>query len=174
MITSEQLSRILPLSSKARRGLYLPGIQLAILGCRAGETVNRTAGLIATIDAETGSLKWMEELGDAAYFRAYDGRMGNNQEGDGYRFRGRGFVMLTGRDNYAEASKAIGYDLLKSPAAAASAYKTHIFTWFWNLHNVNALCDRGDWTGVRRAVNGGTNGMDVFLATVHRAIEVLT
>lgn len=172
MIDVNQLARILPLSSAARRNDCIDGIVLTIMQCHAGETINRTAGLLATIDAETGSLKWMTEIGDAKYFARYDGRMGNGP-GDGYRYRGRGFIMLTGRANYEAAGKAMRDDLLAHPGLAAAQYRAPIMAWFWNAHNINASCDRGDWASVRKAVNGGTNGMETFLATVKRAQAVL-
>jgi len=94
--------------------------------------------------------------------RAYGGRMGNGDEasGDGYRFRGRGIIQLTGRDNYARAGAAIGLDfvaqpeLLEKPDWAASSAG-----WFWATNGCNALADAGDYEAITRRINGGLNGL---------------
>ena len=94
--------------------------------------------------------------------RAYGGRMGNGPEGsgDGYRYRGRGIIQLTGRDNYARAGAAIGLDFVAEPEmleqpdwAAATA------GWFWATNGCNALADTGDFEGITKRINGGLNGL---------------
>lgn len=95
--------------------------------------------------------------------RAYGGRMGNAAEGggDGWRFRGRGIIQLTGRENYRLAGQALGIDatgdpdLLADPATAAQAAG-----WFWRTNGCNALADAGDYEGVTRRINGGLNGWE--------------
>lgn len=94
--------------------------------------------------------------------RAYASRMGNGPEasGDGYRYRGRGIIQLTGRDNYARAGAAIGLDfvaqpeLLETPDWAASSAG-----WFWATNGCNALADAGDYLAITKRINGGTNGL---------------
>jgi putative chitinase len=107
--------------------------------------------------------------------RAYGGRMGNGPEGggDGYRYRGRGIIQLTGRDNYDRCSKAFRVDFIAEPDllerpewAALSA------GWFWATRGCNALADAGDFTAITQRINGGQNGAEDrehWLATV-RAI----
>lgn len=93
--------------------------------------------------------------------RAYGGRMGNGAEGsgDGYRYRGRGIIQLTGRDNYQRAGDAIGLDfvaqpeLLEQPDWAASSAG-----WFWATNGCSALADAGDFLAITKRINGGTNG----------------
>lgn len=97
--------------------------------------------------------------------RVYANRLGNGDEasGDGWKFRGRGFLQTTGRDNYRAASMAICGDerLLELPelleqrdfAALASAY-------FWNAHRLGVHAVRDDLEAVRRGVNGGLIGID--------------
>lgn len=93
--------------------------------------------------------------------RVYGGRMGNGDEasGDGYRYRGRGLIQLTGRDNYRLAGSALHLPLLDQPdqltrpdVAVRSA------AWFWFSHGCNQLADAGDFLGVTKRINGGTNG----------------
>lgn len=93
--------------------------------------------------------------------KVYGGRMGNTDAGDGYKFRGRGFVQLTGKDNYAAASKALGIELVGHPELAADpAVAAQVATWYWQ--SKAGLVDaarRGDVVGARRAINGGLNGL---------------
>lgn len=93
--------------------------------------------------------------------RVYGGRMGNGDEasGDGYRYRGRGLIQLTGRDNYRLAGSALHLPLLDRPelleqpeAACRSA------AWFWFSNGCNALADKGDFLATTRRINGGSNG----------------
>lgn len=94
--------------------------------------------------------------------RVYGGRMGNGPEasGDGYRYRGRGLIQLTGKDNYNSCGAALGKDLHKDPGyletpegAARSA------GWFWNKNGLNRLADTGDIVTNTKRINGGTNGL---------------
>ena len=97
--------------------------------------------------------------------RVYANRMGNGNEasGDGWRFRGRGLIQLTGRANY-QAYQDSGFcrgsiimhpELLeKYPGALKSAM------WYWLSHGLNAIADRGDITAMTRAINGGLNGLE--------------
>lgn len=107
----------------------------------------------------------------------YSNRMGNGDEasGDGWRYRGRGCIQLTGKDNYAMLSKALNYDFVSHPDdlidpswAALSA------AWFWNTHGCNALADKQDYTNITKAINGGTNGLDTRIAYTEQSIHALT
>lgn len=95
--------------------------------------------------------------------RAYGGRMGNGAEGsgDGYRFRGRGIIQLTGRDNYYRCGAALGIDLTADPDLLATPpLAAQSAGWFWEQHGCNQLADAGDYAGVTRRINGGMNGWD--------------
>lgn len=90
----------------------------------------------------------------------YGGRMGNNAPGDAYKYRGRGFTQLTGKDQYAEASKALGMDLVNNPDLAADPeVAAKVSTWYWKKSGAGAKARAGDLSGSRKAVNGGLNGM---------------
>lgn len=94
--------------------------------------------------------------------RVYASRMRNGDEksGDGWRFRGRGLIQLTGRDNYTRLAKALDMTIdevvayLETPAGATSSAG-----WFWDTNKLNAFCDRDDFIGLTRRINGGTNGL---------------
>tara|TARA_R110000868_G_scaffold368731_2_gene631846 strand:+ start:572 stop:1177 length:606 start_codon:yes stop_codon:yes gene_type:complete len=96
----------------------------------------------------------------------YANRMGNGDKasGDGYKFRGRGFIQLTGHDNYAAFGKAIGEDILANPDLVATKYALASAAWFWNKNKINAIADGGATSEVvakvTRKVNGGVIGLD--------------
>ncbi|TDR79985.1 glycoside hydrolase family 19 protein [Paludibacterium purpuratum] len=108
--------------------------------------------------------------------RVYAGRMGNGDEasGDGWVYRGRGLLQITGCAGYAACGKALGLDLLAHPEwlelpanAALSA------AWYFAGHGCLALADAGDLRGVTRAINGGLNGYAERLALFGAAERVL-
>lgn len=89
----------------------------------------------------------------------YGHRMGNNQPGDGYRYRGRGFIQLTGKENYARYGQLLGIDLLNNPDLASDpAIAAKIAMSYWRTR-VGAAGATGDVNTVTRRINGGTNGL---------------
>lgn len=93
--------------------------------------------------------------------RAYGGRMGNGPEGsgDGYRYRGRGIIQLTGRDNYRRCGQALGTDFETMPEAVQrEKWAAQSAGWFWATNGCNALADAGDYEAITRRINGGLNG----------------
>lgn len=103
--------------------------------------------------------------------RVYANRMGNADEssGDGWRYRGRGLIQLTGYNNYLRCGAGIGVDLIESPDllteiphAASSA------AWFWFDAGCNRYADAGDFEGLTRRINGGTNGLADRLAWLQK------
>ncbi len=88
----------------------------------------------------------------------YGGRMGNDDAGDGYLYRGRGYTQLTGQDNYKAAGNALDLDLLGNPDLAVDRENAgRIALWFWQ--NEVPRADRDDVTGATLAINNGTNGL---------------
>ena len=97
----------------------------------------------------------------------YEGMNGNNQKGDGWKFRGRGAIQLTGRSIYQEYAKyANRPDIMKNPDLIATDQKlaADSAAWYWSKHNKTAAqkARNGDFTGARVSVNGGTIGMDDY------------
>lgn len=91
--------------------------------------------------------------------KVYGGRMGNTQSGDGFRFRGRGYVQLTGRENYAAAGTALGIDLVSNPDLAADpSVAAKIATWYWKTR-VSGVGKDGSIEDATKAINGGLNGL---------------
>jgi putative chitinase len=106
----------------------------------------------------------------------YSSRMGNRDEasGDGYRFRGRGCIQLTGHANYFHAGQALGVDLVMDPDSVATPkFAALTAGWFWSTHNLNAPADALDYTKVTKIINGGTIGLDDRIKHVQMALAVL-
>ena len=97
--------------------------------------------------------------------KVYANRMANGSEasGDGYKFRGRGYIQLTGRDNYTQFGKAIGVDIVSNPDSVSSTYALASAAWFWSKNGLNKLADGGASdavvTSITKRVNGGTIGL---------------
>lgn len=92
--------------------------------------------------------------------RVYGGRMGNKDPGDGFKFRGRGDIQLTGRDQYERMGKKLGIDLVNNPELASDPkYSAQIAVQHWKDSGANALAEKGDIRGARVRTNGGTNGL---------------
>ena len=108
--------------------------------------------------------------------KVYADRMGNGNEasGEGWRYHGRGLIQLTGKANYQAAGTALGVDLVSSPdQVAAPEYAALTAGWFWDSHKLNALADKQDNTGITKAINGGTLGLDDRVARTNKALAVL-
>lgn len=106
----------------------------------------------------------------------YANRMGNGAaaSGDGWRFRGRGLIQVTGRDNYRRCGDALGIDLLAAPEALESPlYAALSAGWYWDLHQLNALADVRSTEAITRRINGGLNGLADRLALRDRAWRAL-
>jgi putative chitinase len=95
----------------------------------------------------------------------YESRMGNGNRnsGDGWRFRGRGYIMITGKTNYKAFGDFIGVDLVKDPDLIATKYPLTSAAWFFQKRKLWDICDRGvDVATIKRIsvlINGGVNGM---------------
>jgi putative chitinase len=115
---------------------------------------------------------------EACANRVYANQNGNGPEssGDGWNFRGRGLIQITGRANYASVGRALGLDLEKHPELLAQPVNaTMSAAWFWNAHGCNALADQGDFKAITKTINGGFNGLPERLAlwrTSKQALDV--
>lgn len=108
--------------------------------------------------------------------KVYSSRMGNRDEasGDGYRFRGRGCIQLTGHANYFHAGQACGEDFVMNPDLVATPkYAAMTAGWFWNTHKINQFADRQDFTLMTKKINGGTIGLDDRIKHINHALDIL-
>jgi len=98
--------------------------------------------------------------------RVYANRMGNGDEAskEGFKFRGRGYIQLTGKDNYKQFSDFIGEDCVANPDLVATKYPLTSAAFFFNKNGIWSLCDKGssknEVLAVTKRINGGTNGLD--------------
>jgi putative chitinase len=97
--------------------------------------------------------------------KVYGGRMGNGHEstGEGFKFRGRGYIQLTGKQNYTNFAKFIGEDTVANPDLVATKYPLASAAFFFNSNGLWSICDKGaddaTVTAVTKRVNGGTIGL---------------
>jgi len=97
--------------------------------------------------------------------KVYGGRMGNGLEasGEGWKFHGRGFIQLTGKENYTAFTKSIGEDCIANPDLVASKYALASAAWFFNKNGLHKMADGGASdtvvTSITKRVNGGTIGL---------------
>lgn len=106
----------------------------------------------------------------------YANRMGNGDEssGDGWKYRGRGLIQLTGKENYEKFANKFDMSLedavqyLETPEGA-----TYAACWFWERHNLNALADIGDIKTMTKVINGGYNGLAEREENYRKALTIL-
>ncbi len=102
---------------------------------------------------------------EAIASRVYGGRMGNGPEAtkEGYKFRGRGYIQLTGKDNYTAFGKAINEDVISNPDLVSSKYALLSAAWFFSKNGLHKMADEGASdtvvTKITKRVNGGTIGL---------------
>jgi len=112
--------------------------------------------------------------------RVYANRMGNGDEasGDGFKFRGRGYIQLTGKNNYAGFSTFVGEDCVASPDLVAAKYPLASAGFYFSSNKIWAICDRGaddaTITRVTKAVNGGTLGLPERIQNFRKFIRALS
>jgi putative chitinase len=107
--------------------------------------------------------------------RVYSNRMGNGSEAssDGYKFRGRSFMQITGKSNYNSCSQGIGVDFIGNPDLLVSPqYAALSAGWFWNSKSLNDYADRSDFINCCKRINGGTNGLSERTALYQKALII--
>lgn len=162
MITPELIRAIVPALNAAQAAQVAAA--LADPATRAGITTRaRVAAFLAQLAHESAGFRYLEEIwGPTPAQRRYEGRadLGNTQPGDGYRYRGRGWIQLTGRHNYRTYGALLGLPLEAQPDLAAQpGTAARIACAYWDQRKLNALADAGDFVGITRRINGGLNGL---------------
>lgn len=174
-ITAQQLLQILP-NAGQRVGVFVPVLNTAmqryqIVGSK------RMAAFIAQIGHESGQLVYVREIwGPTPAQRGYEGRkdLGNTVAGDGFKYRGRGLIQVTGRANYAACGEALGVDLVNQPELLEQPqYACMSAAWYWAIKGLNTLADTGDFERITRRINGGLNGQADRLKLWSKATAVL-
>jgi putative chitinase len=174
-ITQQQLLQILP-NAGGKAGVFAPVLNTAmqryqIVGAK------RVAAFIAQIGHESGQLRYVREIwGPTPAQARYEGRtdLGNTVAGDGFKYRGRGLIQVTGRANYAACGEALGVDLVNQPELLEQPqYACLSAAWFWATKGLNTLADASDFEKITRRINGGLNGEPDRLKVWAKASEVL-
>lgn len=141
------------------------------------DTPLRLSHFMAQVAHESGGFRYMREIwGPTPVQRGYEGRkdLGNTVDGDGYRYRGRGPLQLTGRHNYRRVGEKIGIDLEANPELAElPSIGILIACRYWHDNAINAAADRNDGEKVTRLVNGGLNGFKDRMERLGKYQEVL-
>lgn len=109
--------------------------------------------------------------------RVYANRMGNGDEvsGDGWKYRGRGLIQLTAKNNYKACGDFIKLDLIKNPDLLINTAEVSVKAacWFWNKNNLNNFADTDDIKTITKRINGGYNGLEDRESILKRAKSVL-
>lgn len=175
LITPEEITNIIG-SPIANTRKYWP----IIIEQMKAEKVNKVSfqvATLATIGVEAASFSPVRESGSKSDFEKYEGRkdLGNTVKGDGYRYRGGGFIQLTGRGNYRHCGNAIGVDLENKPELILDDdVSVQAMMWYLITHGIPVWADRaydtGDqydedfcWRKIRKLVNGGLTAYPKFL-----------
>lgn len=145
--------------------------QLALTAMGAGIEGQELAAFMAQMAHETLSFISFVEKGSPDYFkRMYDIKgkdpekarlLGNTRPGDGYKYRGRGYIHLTGKDNYAKAERGTGHPLVANPDLAANPQvAADVAVWFWNTRIRPNVKDWSDTRSVTRRINPAMRGLE--------------
>lgn len=184
------MKKVLPKLNWEKAQLYIPSIT-TVLPKFGIDTLLRKAHFLAQLAHESGALQYSQEnLNYSAqglrsvfgkYFptieianvyakkpekianRVYADRMGNGNEasGDGWKFRGRGLIQLTGKENYQKFSQENGIDCVKNPDLLLQPeWALTSACWFWKKKNLNEFADKDDLIMITKRINGGTHGLN--------------
>lgn len=155
----DRILAIAPDADSTQVAALLPHLLLAMAEYEIN-TPLRQAHFLAQLIHESGSFNYLEEIDPGDYLEdRLD--LGNTEPGDGCRFKGRGLIQITGRNNYAACGQDLGVDLIKYPTRLAEYDLAALSAgWFWWKNEINELADRDDIELVTRTINGGLNGFD--------------
>lgn len=173
MITLAQLAKVYREATVTRLSQWLPLLNQTMQEYEIN-TPARIQMFLAQVGHESGQLRYVEELASG---KAYEGRLdlGNTVQGDGVRYKGRGLIQLTGRRNYQLVSLALDEDFVAHPELLSTdEYACRSAGWFWSNNKLNSYCDKGDFKGLTKRINGGYNGLEDREKLYKRAKEVIS
>jgi putative chitinase len=160
-ITSQQLGQI---------AIYLKDPKLTLFTGLLNDTMDmfnistpsEQVEFLAQVLHESGECRYLTELASG---EAYEGRkdLGNTSPGDGVKYKGRGLIQITGKNNYQLVSDYFNHDFINNPEDLADPeWATKSAGWFWNLRKLNQFADDGSEAAFiteTKRINGGTNGL---------------
>lgn len=176
-ITLPQLKKITTLASTTRLTHFIVPLNRTFEKFKIN-TPLRASHFLAQVCHESGEFQFLKELASGEAYdtgqRAKD--LGNTpqKDGDGQLYKGRGLIQVTGKYNYRECGKILGYNLVADPQILEHPlYATLSAGWFWNLRNLNTYADKDLAREITKRINGGYNGLSDRLMYLSRAKKVL-
>lgn len=198
-ITTQQLLQILPNAGQVA-GVFVPVLNTAMNRYQIVVT-KRIAAFIAQVGHESGHLmrlvenlnyssdalrkswpsRFNVELATTVARKpeqianiAYGNRMGNTAPSDGWKYRGRGLIQITGKNNYRACGEALGLDVIAQPELLEKPQHACMSAaWFWASNGLNTLADAGKFDAITQRINGGQTGAADRQALYTRALKVL-
>ncbi|MEL6438537.1 MAG: glycoside hydrolase family 19 protein [Cyanobacteria bacterium J06621_8] len=184
-INSQQLLQIAGTNTvKNRIEAFTPGVNATFEKYQINTNL-RMAHFLAQVMHESGGFKWLRELwGPTAQQKSYEPpfskarELGNRDKGDGFKYRGRGLIQLTGKYNYKKLTDEIGtdfnVDFVSQPnLVETTPYAVLAAGWYWDRNNINQWADQDDLRKVTKSINGGFNGLEDRRKFLKRAKLVL-
>jgi len=173
----------------AKYGIDTPKRQAAFIGQCQHESGNFKT-LEENLHYSAGALMrvWPSRFSDAATAekyannpqaianKVYGGRadLGNTEDGDGWKFHGRGVIQLTGRSNVTACGNALGQPFAEHPELLLEPQWACMSAgWFWNKRNLNDLADNESWELITKRINGGVLGLQDRIDKTHKAMDIL-
>ena len=204
MVTEQQLKRIYPRSTQASRLAYCDhinktadqfaidtSVKMAAFLAQIGHESQQLSKVVEStfytdpvrlyrlfksdFRSEADAMNFIRKP-EACANRIYANQNGNGPEasGDGWRYRGRGLIQITGRANYRDCGSALGIDLVSKPEILEKPeYACLSAGWFWHTRNCNRLAERGEFVKLTRVINGGTNGLEERKSLFNVAMTIL-
>jgi putative chitinase len=201
-LSPDQLQEIVPSLNHEKAQSLIPALNLATREAEINTPLRQAAFIAQVAHESQGFSCFVENLNYSAerlievfgkYFdpdeaqeyarqpekianRVYANRLGNGDEdsGDGWRYRGRGFIQVTGKENYREAGKFLKQDLVGKPELAEGLeVGARIAAWYWTSRDLNPYADRGQFDTITKRINGGLNGLNERRAYYMKAKAVL-
>jgi putative chitinase len=172
MLTNDQIAKATK-SNAADVALYATLIQTDLM-LQGVSDPRAIAGALATIGVEN-HFKSVREYGSINDFKKYEFRkdLGNDNAGDGYKYRGGGLCQLTGKANYAKYSKIAGVDLIAFPDKILNPIiGSKVFAAYFREKGLDVHSIRGNWRHVRQSYNGGNNGISDFYQYVFNLLDL--
>ena len=173
----------------AKYGIDTPVRQAAFIGQCSHESNNfkvlqenlnySAKGLMATWPLRFPTIDVAEQYAnnpEKIANKVYGGRadLGNTEDGDGWRFHGRGVIQLTGRSNYTVCGDALSQPFSSEPELLLEPkWACMSAGWFWNKKGLNAVADDQNWELLTKRINGGLNGLQDRINRTHKAMDIL-
>lgn len=181
-VTPEILLKVAPSCPADQAEIHAEALDRALVKAGIGDD-HEVAMFLAQIAHETGSFRWMRELPwkDSKGFShppgsQYQGRkdLGNIHPGDGEKYPGRGYIMITGLANYQYFGELTGYNIVDEPKLAEQPYAAaELATSYWSEHDIGPAARKGDVEMVTKKINGGLNGLQSRKLYYQRALRAL-